>query len=249
MGKFRARTKTGKNRQRWKKGQSSSSNPSKSRHRDAAKAKLLRFGFGAEATGVKTDPKGFENLQAPRLTAESLLKHDALLGNTSAGGPLPGDDAEIQSLGQTNKTFDTFASSVWSQCSSSSFGHLLPRFNPGNAKHKEMLAILSAIAEVIKEEFESDDQEINGVQYFSALLKSLDSTDNQESLSASVALMGVVIKTIDKELLRSKFSISSQLLLKLLEGHEKCQDASIVRGLLGEFTKLKSLMHELILSS
>ena len=43
MGKFRARTKTGKNRQRWKKGQSSSSNPSKSRHRDAAKAKLLRF--------------------------------------------------------------------------------------------------------------------------------------------------------------------------------------------------------------
>ena len=38
MAKFRARSKTGKNRQRWKKGQSSSSNPSKSRHRDAAKA-------------------------------------------------------------------------------------------------------------------------------------------------------------------------------------------------------------------
>ena len=69
-------------------------------------------------------------------------------------------------------------------------------------------------------------------------LKSLDSTDNQESLSASVALMGVVVKTIDKELLRSKFSISSQLLLKLLEGHEQSQDASIIRGLLG-----KSWMH------
>ena len=229
MGKFRARTKTGKNRQRWKKGQSSSSNPSKSRHRDAAKANRLRFGFGS--VGVN-EPKGFENLQAPRLTAESLLKHDALLGSNS----FQAEDADIQSLGQTNKTFDTFASSVWSQCSSSSFGHLLPRFNAGNAKHKEMLAILSAIAEVIKEEFESDtdDQEINGVQYFSALLKSLDSTDNQESLSASVALMGVVVKTIDKELLRSKFSISSQLLLKLLEGHEQSQDASIIRGLLGK---------------
>ena len=96
----------------------------------------------------KDEPKGFENLQAPRLTAESLLKHDALLGSNSFGAE---DDADIQSLGQTNKTFDTFASSVWSQCSSSSFGHLLPRFNAGNAKHKEMLAILSAIAEVIKE--------------------------------------------------------------------------------------------------
>ena len=232
MGKFRARPKTGKNRQRWKKGQSSSSNPSKSRHRDAAKANRLRFGFGSVGVN-KDEPKGFENLQAPRLTAESLLKHDALLGSNSFGAE---DDADIQSLGQTNKTFDTFASSVWSQCSSSSFGHLLPRFNAGNAKHKEMLAILSAIAEVIKEEFESDtdDQEINGVQYFSALLKSLDSTDNQESLSASVALMGVVVKTIDKELLRSKFSISSQLLLKLLEGHEQSQDASIIRGLLGK---------------
>ena len=46
MGKFRAKTKTGKNRQRWKKGQSSSSNPNKTKHRDAAKARLLRVGFG-----------------------------------------------------------------------------------------------------------------------------------------------------------------------------------------------------------
>ena len=242
MAKFRARSKTGKNRQRWKKGQSSSSNPSKSRHRDAAKANRLRFGFGVAAAS-KEEPKGFENLQAPRLTAESLLKHDALLGTGSSGDQTAALDTEIQSLGQTNKTFDTFASSVWSQCSSSSFGHLLPRFNAGNAKHKEMLAILSAIAEVIKEEFESDDQEINGVQYFSALLNSLDSTDNQDSLSASVALMGVVIKTIDKELLRSKFSISSQLLLKLLEGHSESQDASIIRGLLGCLSVLLRALH------
>merc|ERR1711884_761802 len=99
MAKFRARSKTGKNRQRWKKGQSSSSNPSKSRHRDAAKANRLRFGFGVAAAS-KEEPKGFENLQAPRLTAESLLKHDALLGAGSSGDQTTAD-TEIQSLGQT----------------------------------------------------------------------------------------------------------------------------------------------------
>lgn len=55
MGKFRAKTKTGKNRQRWKKGQSSSSNPNKTKHRDAAKARLLRVGFGQ----TSEVPKGF----------------------------------------------------------------------------------------------------------------------------------------------------------------------------------------------
>ena len=142
MGKFRARTKTGKNRQRWKKGQSSSSNPSKTRHRDAAKAKLLRVGFGATAEPSFQD-KVFEN-QPNRLTAESLLKHDALMGQVD--NDHQNKEQEVLSLGQTNKTFDTFASSVWSQCSSSSFGHMLPRFNPANPKHKEMLAILVKLA-------------------------------------------------------------------------------------------------------
>ena len=144
MGNFRAKTKTGKNRLRWKKGQSSSSNPSKTKHRDAAKAKLIRVGFG-----VPDVPKSFENGPA-RLTAESLLKHDALMGTVSNANGQE-EDADAITLGQTNKTFDTFASSVWSNCSNVSFGKLLPRFSPSNPKHKEMLAILSAVSEVIKE--------------------------------------------------------------------------------------------------
>ena len=233
MGKFRARTKTGKNRQRWKKGQSSSSNPSKTRHRDAAKAKLLRVpGFGPGNPEVPNfQDKVFEN-QPNRLTAESLLKHDALMGQVD--NDHQSKEHEELSLGQTNKTFDTFASSVWSQCSSSSFGHMLPRFNPSNPKHKEMLAILSAIAEVIKEDSKADKlNEPTSVDYFSALLTSLDSADSQESLSASVALLSIVIKTIEPDLLKAKFSISSKLLLGLLSRHGQSEDASIVRGLLG----------------
>ena len=209
MGKFRTKTKTGKNRQRWKKGQSSSSNPSKTKHRDAAKAKLLRVGFG-----VPEVPKSFENGPA-RLTAESLLKHDALMGTVSTTNQEEGD---ALTLGQTNKTFDTFASTVWSNCSNVSFGRLLPRFNPSNPKHKEMLAILSAVSEVIKENRidETNTDEPSGVEYFLALLTSLDSSDSVESLSAVISLLAIVIKTIEKEILQAKFSDSSKLLLETL---------------------------------
>ena len=230
MGKFRPKTKTGKNRQRWRKGHSSSSNPSKTKHREAAKAKLLRVGFG-----VYEAPKSFENGPA-RLTAESLLKHDALMGNLSTTNDSQTEDDAI-TLGQTNKTFDTFASSVWSNCSNISFGKLLPKFNPSNVKHKEMLAILSAISEVIKEnrgdDSMSEDEEPSAVEYFGALLTSLDSSDNLESLSATISLLTIVIKTINKDMLRAKFSISAKLLLELLSRHVQCEDASIVRGLVG----------------
>ena len=211
MGNFRAKTKTGKNRLRWKKGQSSSSNPSKTKHRDAAKAKLIRVGFG-----VPDVPKSFENGPA-RLTAESLLKHDALMGTVSNANGQE-EDADAITLGQTNKTFDTFASSVWSNCSNVSFGKLLPRFSPSNPKHKEMLAILSAVSEVIKENRidETNTDEPSGVEYFGALLTSLDSSDSVESLSATISLLAIVIKTIDKEILHAKFSISSKLLLETL---------------------------------
>lgn len=225
MAKFRARTKTGKNRQRWKKGQSSSSNPSKTKHRDAAKSRLLRVGFG-----VPEAPKNFDG--PARLTAESLLKHDALMGNVST---IDEGQDDALTLGQTNKTFDTFASSVWSNCSNISFGKMLPRFNPSNPKHKEMLAILSAISEVIKENrMTESDEEPSNVEYFAALLTSLDEIElNLESLSATISLLSIIIKTVNRELLQSKFSDSATLLLKLLSLYVQSEDASVVRGLIG----------------
>ena len=237
MGKFRARSKTGKNRQRWKKGQSSSSNPNKTKHRDAAKARLLRVGFGGQlGTSAEPEvPRGFGN-GAAKLTAESLLRHDAFMGNAdlqTSGDKKIAEDA--LTLGQTNKTFDSFASSVWSQCSNVSFARLLPRFNPSNPKHKEMLAILSAIGEVIAENSDAqiNNEEIPSAKYFGALLTSLDAADTTEGLSATVGLLSIVIKTVDKELLQAKFSPSSKLLLELLSKHGHSEDASVVRGLLG----------------
>lgn len=48
------------------------------------------------------------------------------------------------------KTCDSFASE-WSHCSNMSYNRFLRVFRSDSAMHKEMLAILAAIAEVIKE--------------------------------------------------------------------------------------------------
>ena len=72
-----------------------------------------------------------------------------------------------------------------------------------------------------------------GVEFFGALLTSMDSSEDVTSLSATIALLSIVIKTVDKGILQSKFSISAKLLLELLSQHGQGDDASIVRGLLG----------------
>ena len=74
MGGHRVRSKSAKKGQRWAKGHSSASNPSSTRHRDAARARTLR-GLSA---GLSAAPNPFANAPG-KLTAESLLKHDAIL--------------------------------------------------------------------------------------------------------------------------------------------------------------------------
>ena len=103
MAKNRVRVKGGKKgRQRWGKGQSGASNPSKTKFRDAAKSKLLRGqGFGKQnptVDGAKL-PNGFDDTSdvagstlrkdiPSKLTAECLLRHEAVLGqvDSSSGG-------------------------------------------------------------------------------------------------------------------------------------------------------------------
>ena len=63
--------------------------------------------------------------------------------------------------------------------------------------------------------------EPSGVEYFGALLTTLDTTEDSENLSATISLLSIIIKTIDKELLRAKFSIAAKLFLELLSRHGK----------------------------
>ena len=92
MAKHRIRLKSGKKgRQRWAKGQSGASNPSQTKFRDAAKARLLRGqGFSKpapsiqetlEANGHHAFDGNITGREFPtKLTAECLLRHEAVLG-------------------------------------------------------------------------------------------------------------------------------------------------------------------------
>ena len=94
------------------------------------------FGGGAPTRNASND-KNWPS----KLTAESLLKHQTLLGEGGDGrksGTAGEVDDDAMTLGQTEKTFETFASD-WTQCTNMSFGKLMRSFSTNNAHHREML--------------------------------------------------------------------------------------------------------------
>lgn len=93
-----------------------------------------------------------------------------------------------------------------------SFAKLLTQFSASNEHHKEMLAILAAVTEVIK----SNGGEQTSTEYLAALLTTLESAETEQSLSASVALIALVIKTVPRPVLLHQFDATSKLLLQLL---------------------------------
>jgi ribosomal RNA-processing protein 12 len=193
MAKNRIRAKTPKSaRHRWAKGHSSSSNPSSHLHRDAAKAKAMTaFAHAGPAGGTaKVSGSG-----PSKLTEETLLKHDALMVGpmrNAVGGDVADKDEDALTLGQTHKTFDTFASD-WTQCSNVSFNRLIQRFNGNSTHHREMLAILAAVSEVVKEKGSGEE---SSTEYFAALLTTLEMQDTREGMAAVLTLLAMVIKTV-----------------------------------------------------
>lgn len=88
------------------------------------------------------------------LTFDALKKHDAIQSlspiKNQASKMYMDDDEEEGSLKLTYNTAETFASE-WSHCSNISYNKFLKTFRSDSALHKEMLAVLAAITEVIKE--------------------------------------------------------------------------------------------------
>lgn len=108
-------------------------------------------------------------------------------------------------------TSETFASD-WSGCTNVSFAKLMTKFSPNNEHHKEMLAILAAVTEVIK----SKGGEESSTEYLATLLTTLESVEEEKSVAASVGLIALVIKTVPRPVLIHQFDAISKLLLQLL---------------------------------
>ncbi|CAH2052754.1 unnamed protein product, partial [Iphiclides podalirius] len=236
MGKFRSKLKGKSKGKRWQKGQSSNSNPKTQKYREMAKSRFFQ-----------------ENLGSTGLTQQAVLKHDAMMTyGHSSGKPKSdalneltiakdfenmsvrtGDDeSETEYSGSmkwgTVKSFQTFASD-WSQCSNVSFSKLLNRFDSKNAVHKDMLAILAAVTDVIKEQGGKE----STTEYFAALMQTLKASNDESSIVATLSLLAMGIKSVPQAVLRRQFSDSASILIELLEKNMQSENGTLLRSAIG----------------
>ncbi|KAK3918716.1 RRP12-like protein [Frankliniella fusca] len=212
MAKFRPRVK-GKGK-RWQKGHSSSSNPETKKFRDAARSRFFQENLGTDS----------------KLTSDALRKHDAFMGTKPEKIDVDEEETEFcgSVAGKSFKTFQTFASD-WSACSNVSFSNFLKRFTANSALHKEMLAVLAAITEVIK----SNGGDETSTEYFAALMTTLGVTESEDSLGAVLTLLGMGIKSVPQSVLRKKFSEASKIFMDLLGRFADSENQVIMRSVLG----------------
>ncbi|XP_073947995.1 RRP12-like protein [Choristoneura fumiferana] len=235
MGKFRSKLKGKTKGKRWNKGQSSNSNPKTQKYREMAKSRFFQ-----------------ENLGNTGLTQQAVSKHDAMITYGHSKGKQKSaaeteltiakefenmsvrsgeDDSESQFSGSmksgTFRTFQTFASD-WSQCSNVSFSKLLSRFDSNNAIHKEMLAVLAAVTEVIKEQ----GGEETSTEYFAALMETLKVAED-DNLVATLSLLSMGIKTVPQAVLRKQFSDSASTFTEILEKNAQSENGTLLRSAVG----------------
>nr|CAG4638227.1 EOG090X00E0 [Cyclestheria hislopi] len=239
MGKLRTRIKSSKGK-RWAKGQSSSSNPVTNKHREAAKNNFFRpFPLNtASAKGPNTLTEEtlkrhtFASLSDPFSLPKSGPPSESITSPPSVINGQFDDDVISHYSGTTFgtlKSYKTFATN-FTNCSSLSFSKLYRTFTPTSALHREMVAVLAAVAEVIKQQGGKESE----VEYFAALMTTLEVNEmTEESLGAAVCLLGMVIKRVPANILKLEFSKVAKSLLDLLSRHIESENNVLVRSLIG----------------
>ncbi|KAL1502843.1 hypothetical protein ABEB36_007927 [Hypothenemus hampei] len=225
MGKFRSKLKGQTKGKRWPKGQSSSSNPETRKYRDQAKSQFFQVNSGPSA-----------------LTTDTLKKHDALQILKAPQQALSNDDMESESsytgTYSSYQSMQSFASD-WSDCSNMSFSRFMKTFQANSALHKEMLAILAAITEVIKQNGGSE----TSTEYFCSLLTTLDTVysneeKSEDQITAVLALLNMGAKTVPEAVLRKTFNEVALKLLHILKDFSSAENNIVIKSILGVLTTI-----------
>jgi ribosomal RNA-processing protein 12 len=135
------------------------------------------------------------------------------------------DDTKSQSSVLTAETFKTDVSS-WTQCSVTSFSRLQSIWSADSKLHREMLAILAAITEVIKERNGQESE----TEYFAALLTTLDSVESVNSRTAVLSLLGLLIKRVPSNVLRKHCSQVAKPLMQIMANNVDSENNSLMRS-------------------
>lgn len=166
---------------------------------------------------------------------EAVEKHDAIESfkkpdpvNSIAGtlkdfSIADGDDAFSQSQRSVSQA-TTFASQ-FSACSNMSFSKLINNFRADSQVQKEMLAILAALTEIIKEKGGTE----SSTEYFLALMETIENAKEDSDIQAAVMLLNMGIKSVPEAVLRKKFNETAGILLDLIARFVGSNDVNILR--------------------
>ncbi|BFY98332.1 hypothetical protein BsWGS_01372 [Bradybaena similaris] len=207
---------------------SSSSNPAVRKFREAAKTQRSAFsGHVQQMGGVKAAFNQHLGSQSG-LTLEALEKHNAAIGEFTEASLQ--DDAA--SIGGT--TFNTWATNL-TGCTNVTFNRVHRYINSSSSVQKEILAVLAAVTEVIKEK----GGEGKDVQYFGVLVSSLQEADKTDTKMAMAHLLSIVIKKVPVAVLQSRFS---QVVKTLLDVITDCVKQETLSPLKAALSCLASLL-------
>lgn len=207
MGKLGVRLNSRQKAKRWPKGQSSSSNPQTMKHREQASCMFFKDSTATEKPGV---------------TTEDLQKHDAFQGVKSTAETSENDNNSWETC--TEDTVNTFATN-YSNCSNVSFSKFLNHFQSNSLLHKEMLAVLSAVTEIIKQNGGNE----SSTEYFAAMMSTLEAIESNMSIAATLSLLGMGLKTVPKNILNVQFAAASKIFLTILVKYASSEEYLILR--------------------
>ncbi|XP_063705978.1 RRP12-like protein [Culicoides brevitarsis] len=189
MRKIRSKLKRKTNNQKWKRGQSSTSNPTKKVYRNRAR---------------------FNNVSGTCLTLDGVGKLNQIPRQFNDM-----DDNESMYSNAPTTTVRSFLSS-FSTNTNASFSKLLD-CDSLNERQKEMVAVLAASTETIKEEEGNE----TSTEYFLAFINSLAITNEVNRADPIIGLMKLVIKAVPAAVMQDKFTLCRTIFLKLMNSFEK----------------------------
>lgn len=161
---------------------------------------------------------------------ESFKRPDPVL--TSLSGSMKdfsiADGDDIFSQSQRSVSQATTFASQFSACSNMSFNKLINNFRADSQVQKEMLAILAALTEIIKEKGGTE----SSTEYFLALMETIENAKEDSDIQAALMLLNMGIKSVPEAVLRKKFNETAGILLDLIARFVNVADKSILRTII-----------------
>ena len=109
-------------------------------------------------------------------------------------------------------TFRTMVSGV-SDCTNMTFNRIKTHWEKNPEKHREVVAVLAAITEVIREKGFTDESE---TAYFAVLSTTLTQVSTEESLAAVSYLFSLNLRQVPQGVIHKNFSDLVQMIMSLL---------------------------------